>query len=127
MTSDIPRKVLLVDDDVDFLEQLRMQFEAEGFKVLAAGGEKAAVEILEANRPDLAVLDLMMEHMDAGFNLAWRIKRIDESIPVILVTAVESETGMGFAPGGDWLKADAVLAKPVRFEQLKREIERLMP
>jgi len=71
------------------------------------------------------VLDLMMEHMDAGFNLAYRIKKMDKSIPVILVTAVESETGMGFGTGG-WLKADAVLAKPVRFEQLKREIDRLM-
>jgi CheY-like chemotaxis protein len=81
-------------------------------------------------RPDLAVVDLMMEDMDGGFVLCHRIKKLDPKIPVIMVTAVSSETGIEFdlasEKGKSWFKADALLTKPARFEQLKREIERLL-
>ena len=72
-----------------------------------------------------------MEHMDGGFVLCHRIKQQDHTIPVILTTAVTSATGMRFATISDderaWVKADAILAKPVRFEQIIREIRRLLP
>jgi CheY-like chemotaxis protein len=71
-----------------------------------------------------------MENPDAGFTLCYHIRKRDPSIPVILVTSVNSETGMEFATATDrersWIKADALLAKPVRFEQLRREIDRLL-
>ncbi|HQA00466.1 MAG TPA: response regulator, partial [Phycisphaerae bacterium] len=79
---------------------------------------------------DLAVLDVMMEKMDGGFVLSHRIKKNDPSIPVILITSVSSETGIDFdtatAEERSWVKADALLSKPVRFEQLTREIDRLL-
>ncbi len=57
------------------------------------------------------------------------MKKKYPGMPVVLVTAVTSETGLEFDAATDeersWVKADALLAKPVRFEQLKREIERL--
>jgi CheY-like chemotaxis protein len=62
--------------------------------------------------------------------LCHHIRKQDPSIPVILVTSVNSETGMDFdmATGEDreWIKADALLAKPIRFEQLLGEIDRLL-
>ncbi|HSM52381.1 MAG TPA: response regulator, partial [Thermoanaerobaculia bacterium] len=81
--------------------------------------------------PDLAVIDLMMEHVDGGFSLAYRLKKREPPVPVIMVTAVAAETGLDFAsafqgaPG--WMRVDAMLSKPVRFEQLRREIDRLLP
>ncbi|NLF32881.1 MAG: response regulator [Planctomycetes bacterium] len=122
--------ILVVDDDVDFREQMQVQLEAAGFGVIAAGGQKQAEQILQTARPDLAVVDLMMEHMDGGFALAYHIKKLDESVPVILVTGVAAETGVDFdaqtAEERSWIKADAFLAKPVRFEQLLGEIRRLL-
>jgi CheY-like chemotaxis protein len=62
--------------------------------------------------------------------LCYHIKRKDPGIPVVLLTAVTHQTGLEFDAVTDeersWVKADAMLAKPVRFEQLEREIERLL-
>ena len=125
-----PRIVLLVDDDSDFLFQQKLQLEAAGFQVLAAAGQSQAEEILARQRPDLAEVDLMMDNPDTGFTLCYRIRKKDPSIPVILVTSVNSDTGLEFDIGSDeersWIRADAMLAKPIRFEQLKGEIDRLL-
>jgi CheY-like chemotaxis protein len=124
------KTILVVDDDPDFLIQTRLQLEVAGFKVLSANSLKEAEQVMAENRPDLVVADLMMEYMDAGLVLCHRVKKKDPTTPVILVTAVTSETGMAFETSLDkshgWIKADAVLTKPVRAEQLKREIGRLL-
>ena len=125
---DTPKTVLVVDDDLDFLAQTSAQLEALGYRVVTAESLAQAEEVLAAGRPDAAVIDLMMEETDAGFTLAYRIKKLDPAIPVVMVTAVTSETGLGFdaATGEEraWIKADAILDKPIRIEQLVREIER---
>lgn len=122
--------VLLADDDSDYLFQQKLQLEAAGFRVLAAEREADAAAILADVRPDLAVLDLMMDDVDGGFTLCHRIKKEHPTLPVILVTSVNAETGLDFGTGTeserDWIKADAFLSKPIRFEQLKREIDRLL-
>ena len=126
----MPKKVLVIDDDIDVLIQVKMQLEKDGFEVTTAEGEGAAKKLLESFAPDLAIVDLMMENMDAGFTLSYYIKKKDPSIPVIMVTAVTRETGLTFDKNDDdnnsWLKADAVLDKPIRYEQLQREINRLL-
>jgi len=124
------KTILVVDDDLDFLTQHRIHLESIGYKVVTAEGQRQAEELLKTLRPDLAMVDLMMEHVDGGFSLCYHIKKLDPAIPVILVTAVSSETGLEFdattKEEQSWVKADVMLAKPVRFEQLKREIERLL-
>jgi len=128
--SEDRKTVLLVDDDSDFLFQQRLQLENAGFHVLSAANSQEASHLLDQQRPDLAVVDVMMENPDAGFTLCYHIRKRDPSIPVILVTSVNSETGLEFATATEqersWIKADALLAKPVRFEQLRREIDRLL-
>lgn len=130
MSSDKPL-VLVVDDDEDFRRQLGMQLEAAGYAVIQAPGEAAAEKILAETRPDLAIFDLMMEHADGGFVLSYRLKKRYPDVPVVMVTGVAHETGHDFttdtAAERAWIKADAVLVKPVRFEQLKRELARLLP
>ncbi|HOI55897.1 MAG TPA: response regulator [Phycisphaerae bacterium] len=124
------RTILVVDDDMDFRAQLRVQLEAAGFAVVEADGLAEARKALAQGRPDLVVVDLMMEHMDDGFVLCHEIKAKDAALPVVMVTAVAAETGIKFDATTDgeraWVKADAILDKPVRFEQLKREIGRLV-
>ncbi len=120
--------VLLVDDDEDFLFQQRLQLEDAGFEVVTAQGQGQAERVLADRRPDVAVVDVMMENPDAGFVLCHHIRKNDPSIPVILVTSVNSETGLDFDMATEedraWIKADALLPKPIRFEQLRGEIDR---
>ena len=125
------RTILVVDDDPDFLLQTKLQLEVAGYLVLSANSLKEADQVLAESKPDLVVADLMMEFMDAGLVLCHHVKKKNAKTPVILVSAVQSETGMAFEPslstsGRGWIKADAMLTKPVRAEQLKREIDRLL-
>ena len=128
--TDKPATLLLVDDDEDFRYQMRVQLEAAGYRVLPADSEAQAESLLKDTVPDLVVLDLMMEHADAGFTLCHRIKKAHPKLPVIIVSGVTHETGIVLEPGTasarSWVKADAFLAKPIRFEQLRAEIERLL-
>lgn len=127
---DKKKTVLLVDDDIDYLFQMKLQFESAGYVVVTAESSKSAEKELDQLKPDIAIIDLMMEDTDSGFTLAHKIKKLEGDIPVIMVTAVTSETGIllngASSDSRDWIKADAVLAKPVRFEQLKREMEKFI-
>jgi two-component system, OmpR family, response regulator len=122
--------VLLVDDDEDFLFQQRTRLQDAGFDVLTAQGQMQAESILAERHPDVAVVDVMMEDPDGGFVLCHHIHQKKPPIPVVLVTSVNSETGMDFGiateEDRDWIKADALLSKPIRFEQLRGEIDRLL-
>ena len=128
--SDTKKSVLLVDDDPDFRLQQKMQLEAAGYNVLEASSAKEAMQTLAKTEPDIALVDLMMEESDAGFQLCYKLKKRAKPIPVIMVTSVASETGMEFDASTDeersWIKADTLLNKPIRFEQLVREIDRLL-
>jgi two-component system, OmpR family, response regulator len=122
--------VLLVDDDEDFLFQQRTRLQDAGFDVITAQGQSQAESILADRHPDVAVVDVMMENPDGGFVLCHHIHQKKPPIPVVLVTSVNSETGMDFGittdEDRDWIKADALLSKPIRFEQLRGEIDRLL-
>lgn len=122
--------VLVVDDDEDFIEQQKLFLSKMGFDVHAECCIADAIKALDNLHPSIAVIDLMMENPDAGFTLCHVIKKKYPEVPVIMVTAVASETGLEFdAPTSEeraWMKVDKLLTKPVRYEQLKGEIHRLL-
>jgi CheY-like chemotaxis protein len=104
------KKILVVDDDPDIVEQVTLIMQQDGHEVYAAGTEAEAEEILLSVKPDLAILDLMMEEKDSGFVLCHRIKKLYPDTPVMMVTAVKAATGLSFAADSavqqSWLKAD---------------------
>ena len=124
------KKILVVDDDVDLLEQAGVVLQSAGYEIVTAVGQEEAEEKLLSVHPDLCVVDLMMEHQDSGFVLCNNIKRLYPETPVILLTAVRATTGLDFTPANEdavsWLKADALLDKPVRPEELREEVKRLL-
>jgi len=128
--TDVKKTILTVDDDIDILEQLKFQLEGANYNVISAGCQEEALEILKDAKFDLAILDLMMENMDSGFVICHYIKKLHPETPVIILTAVTSETGMEFDATTheerSWVKADILMDKPVRSEQLLKEVHKLL-
>ncbi|MBW6490856.1 MAG: response regulator [Lentimicrobium sp.] len=124
------KTILIVDDDMDYLFQMKLKVEQFGFETITAESQKEGEMIIESVKPDLAILDLMMESDDSGFILAYRIKRKYPDVPIIIATAVTAETGMSFDINTDenqqWIKADLFLDKGIRADQLQREINKLL-
>ncbi|MCD6374832.1 MAG: response regulator [Caldisericaceae bacterium] len=124
------KKVLIADDDFDILEQLKMQLQSKGFDVVACESQAEAENQLETIKPDIAIFDLMMDDLDSGFVLSYKTKKKYPDVPVIIITAVTNETGLKFdvstEESKNWLKADVILNKDIRFEQLFKEMNRLL-
>jgi len=121
--------VLVVDDDPDFRLQQELTLKAAGYQVVTAANRAQAEAVIAANTPDAMIADLMMEEADDGFILCYMAKKKDPKMPVILATSVAGERGIEFDATTDeeksWIKADVLLAKPVRAEQVLGELERL--
>ncbi len=124
------KSVLIVDDDMDYLFQMKVAVQNMGFEVVTAETQKEAESIIDKFRPDLAILDLMMENQDTGFILCHQIKRKYPDVPIIIASAVTAETGMFFDVNTqdeqDWIKADLFLDKGIRMDQLQKEINKLL-
>jgi len=124
------KTVLIADDDMDIVTQLTIQLKGFGMNVVAVDSQKEAEEFIENKKPDIAIFDLMMENLDSGFILSYKMKKKYPDVPVIIVTAVTADTGMMFgvdtAEEKSWIKADLYLEKGLRPEQLQMEMTRLL-
>lgn len=111
-------RILVVDDEQRILNFLRTKLKASGYEVFAAGDGAQALEQIEAEEPDLVVLDLLMPRMD-GFEMMERLRTFS-SIPVIVLSARGADTDR---IRGLKLGADDYLAKPFNPEELTARIE----
>jgi len=124
------KNILIVDDDIDQLELMKIYVTNFGHNAIVFGSQKEGEKYLETNKPDLAIFDLMMEKDDSGFILSYKLKQKYPEVPVIIATAVTAETGMIFGVDQktekSWIRADLYLEKNVRQDQLEREINKLL-
>ena len=127
---DTKKQIIVVDDDEDVLEQLTQILDGEEYQVHVAANQAEGEDLLLSLHPDLAILDLMMEQQDSGFVLAHYMKKLYPDVPVIMLTGVTTATGISFASTApeskNWIKADMILDKPVRAEQVKDLVARLL-
>lgn len=86
-------KILLVDDEVDFLETMSPIIESWGYDLIKAANGKEAIEALTDKKPDIIILDYMMPQMD-GIAALIEIRKIDKKIPVIMFTAYPDSRSM---------------------------------
>jgi DNA-binding response OmpR family regulator len=128
--TEVRKKILIVDDDIDVITLMKMHIESFGFEVITADSQKGGEAVIEKEKPDLAIFDLMMENKDSGFILSYKIKKKYPGVPVIIATGVTAETGMIFGidtqEEKNWIKADQYLEKSIRPDQLHREINKLL-
>lgn len=125
-----PRKILVVDDDPSFTTAMTPVLESRGYQVEAAYNKEEAIEKIEKSKPDLILLDIMMERLTDGFDLCYKLKHDPElsKIPVLAVSAINNEIGFRFSPGtdGEYFQADDFVEKPVKPKNLLERVEKLL-
>jgi CheY-like chemotaxis protein len=123
-------KILVVDDDVEFVESNKDLLEAHGFEVVTAHDGRSGFEAACRERPDLMILDVMMATATEGFEIARQIR--DEpslkGLRVLLVTGVSKAMDLPFRlePNDTWLPVNRVLEKPILPRQLIAEVEKAL-
>jgi two-component system alkaline phosphatase synthesis response regulator PhoP len=120
------KKILIIDDDIDLVEAIRLTLENAGFIVIDAQDGQKGLEKIKKEEPDLVLLDVMMETQDEGFHIAYQIRNKTETadLPIIMLTAVGQETGFRFDKDKDedFLPVNEFLEKPVNPDALIEKI-----
>ena len=110
-------RILLVDDDEDFVRSTTDLLEAHGHRVISASDGTSGLDLARREHPDLMVLDVMMATKTEGFEVARKIPNCPElrNMPVLLVTGIRSEMKLGFRlePDTTWLPVSRIMEKPI--------------
>jgi CheY-like chemotaxis protein len=118
------KKILIVDDEKDFVEMIKWNLEKTGeYKVTVETESKHALDVAKVVKPDLILLDVMMPGMD-GADVEYQIKKEEElkDIPIIFLTAIVKEEEI--ESEGGVIAAHVFLAKPVSLKKLVDCIEK---
>ncbi len=124
----IAKTVLLVDDDGDFVDMNRVVLEEKGYTVRTAFNGAQCLELVAGERPDVIILDMMMEDRNEGFNLSRELRNSEytKNIPLIMITSVHETIPFRIEPDRTWLPVDALLEKPVDPSLLLSVVERIL-
>ena len=124
------KSILIIDDDRDYAEALRIVLASNGYDVDYALNIKDGRKAMERNTPSLIILDVMMDKHTDGFEFCYNLKHDEEcrKIPVLMVTAVTEKTGFKFSPetDGEYLQADDYVAKPIPVAELLSRVNKLI-
>jgi DNA-binding response OmpR family regulator len=117
------KRILLVDDDAEIIESLRLALEANGYAVLVARDGNQGLALTERESPDLVILDMMMPKR-SGFLVLEKLRRTVEHPPrVIMITANEGSRHKAYA---EMLGVDDYIRKPFPMDRLIASVKRLL-
>lgn len=125
------KTILIIDDDIDLVEIIRVTLENENFDVIDAQNGDRGVAMAKDRSPDLILLDVMMSKVDEGFQVAYELRGdpTTKDIPILMLTAVVDQTGFDFNPekDADFLPVDEFLEKPVSPRRLVDMVRKHLP
>ncbi|MFA4842805.1 MAG: response regulator [Candidatus Omnitrophota bacterium] len=124
-------RILIVDDDPDMVESMRVVLESRDYSVTSAKSGQEGLKIAKLEKPDLIILDVMMETMDKGFDVARELKKDKncKDTPILMLTAIKDKIGLDFKnEAGDeaWLPVDDYVEKPLKPEELVAKVDLLL-
>ena len=130
----MPNKILIVEDNPDMAVALRMQLEANGYQVSIAFSGQEGLQKVKEVRPDLIILDVMMETTTAGFQVSLELRSPDprseyadyRHIPILVLTAIHTTTSLRFGPDDAYLPVDDFVEKPVNPDVLLEKVRALI-
>ena len=127
-------KILVIDDDPDLVELIRLTLETKDYQVFSAASSTEGLEKVKELNPDLIILDVMMQHVTEGFQVALALRDLDpkseyapySKIPILMLTAIHSKTPLRFAPDEKYLPVDDFVEKPLKASALLQKVEKLL-
>ena len=115
-------KVLMIDDDPEFVDAISDLLDAKGYEVHTALNGRKGIEKARAEDPDIILLDVMMATKHEGFDIARELHgdQTLQATPIIILTGIRQDMSLpfGFEPDETWLPVKKVLEKPVKPEVL---------
>jgi DNA-binding response OmpR family regulator len=119
-------KILIVDDDPDMVEASRIVLEKEGYSVESAPNLDDGLLRLAETKPDLLILDVMMEEPDDGLRFARQVRRSGNTIPILMLTSVNRAMGLQIGKDEEMVPVDEFVEKPVDPATLVATIKALL-
>jgi DNA-binding NtrC family response regulator len=119
-----PERVLVVDDDPDVCQSCAAVLREEGYETVTADSAAEALRVLREQRPDLVILDVMMEEADSGFRVAETIARECPGLPVLLLSSIVDAAAQVFDL--NQLPVSEFANKPMRPGPLRLSVRRLL-
>jgi DNA-binding response OmpR family regulator len=119
-------KILIVDDDPDMVEASRIVLEKEGYSVESAPNLDDGLLKLAETKPDLLILDVMMEEPDDGLRFARQVRRSGNTIPILMLTSVNRAMGLQIGKDEEMVPVDEFVEKPVDPATLVATIKALL-
>ena len=127
-------RILVVDDDPDLVEVMRLTLEDAGYRVHSAASGAEGLEKVKEIDPDLIILDVMMDYTTEGFHVTLQLRSPDpdseyapySKIPILMLTALHSTTSLRFTPDEDYLPVDDFVEKPLEPGALLEKVEKAL-
>jgi DNA-binding response OmpR family regulator len=124
-------RILIVDDDIDYTLFLRAILENQHYDVITAVNSKEGMEKARLVKPDLVILDVMMDTTQEGFAMSRELRKEPafKDLPILMLTSIDSVTGVGFksaAGDKDTIPVDMYIDKPIEPQLLLEEIRKLL-
>jgi len=121
-------KVMVVDDDPDFVEITRMILERNGYKVNTAANGDQALEAMREDVPDLLLLDIMMTHALDGLGVCHVMSEdpVLKEVPIIMISSIADSPSAGLFPTDEYLPIDTWISKPVQPNELLEKVAQLV-
>jgi len=117
--------IAVIDDDHDILDASTLVLSAKGYDVITADNPDDGYKIVKEKKPDLIILDVMMNEPDDGFFLAQKFRKEHLDIPIIMYTSVSKALGLEFA-AGEMVPVDEFIEKPISPDTLIDKVEKLL-
>ena len=121
-------KILVVDDDPDFVEATRIILEGAGYEVVSAADGDESLQVIRTEKPDLVILDVIMSSILDGLNVTQQLQEDPEhkDIPIVMVTSIANTDYAALFPTDEYVHISAFMTKPVPPDRLLEQVSRLL-
>ncbi|MCL4533749.1 MAG: response regulator [Bacteroidetes bacterium] len=135
---EMQRRILVVDDDPDIVESIRLVLEANSYRVITSGGAEEGLARARSEKPDVILLDIMMPDGTEGFQFVWELRADKDpkvkATPIVILTAIHGTTELRFYPDqsdgtykeGEYLPVQGFIDKPVEPRTLLAQLNKII-